>query len=547
MPRSRALRTTIALAISMAILGMSFVAPSAMLASAPTGFEPATVDVNVVPTVPGAPLDKTLYVPDVLPKLDLVIAVDTTGSMIPVTDSVKASISDMITKLQAAGASDLAIAVLNFEDYPTGTPYPASENCGYNPSGVAYGYGPPSYHDQPYKVARTVTTDFASVQSAVSGLVKGNGGDGPQDYSRIMWESGQDSEVPAAPALSLGSQPALGYRDGTQKILLLFGDSMPHDCSLGAGKDPGRDGVLNTTDDITLASATQSMKDKGVKLVMVYAGGKPAQLDAWKTIAEVTGGNATQFDPSASLADLVTNQIAAIKLNVSVTRSCPTGADVRFNNSTQTGAESLSYSDVTPGDSISFTETPSLAAFTPPGTVLTCTVTATAETSGSTAQTIGTETVHIHSIPKSVRIDVKPGSLPNSINLGSKGNVPVALLGSSTFNANSVQDSSVRFRAGSCTFAQSAAFGLGVSNLTGTAQRQSRLYHVPTNQFAEPQPGDFTHSTTVAHLNGYTTAGMPWCGTDSVRIVPQDRLKPFYSGLFLFAQTLYHWLTLRNG
>jgi hypothetical protein len=34
-----------------------------------------------------------------------------------------------------------------------------------------------------------------------------------------------------------------------------------------------------------------------------------------------------------------------------------------------------------------------------------------------------------------VRIDIKPGSFPNSIKLSSQGNIPVAILSSSTFNA----------------------------------------------------------------------------------------------------------------
>ena len=42
-----------------------------------------------------------------------------------------------------------------------------------------------------------------------------------------------------------------------------------------------------------------------------------------------------------------------------------------------------------------------------------------------------------------VEIDIKPGSDPNSINLGSKGVIPVAILGSATFNAADVDPSTV--------------------------------------------------------------------------------------------------------
>lgn len=42
-----------------------------------------------------------------------------------------------------------------------------------------------------------------------------------------------------------------------------------------------------------------------------------------------------------------------------------------------------------------------------------------------------------------VSIDIKPGSYPNSINLGSNGNVPVAILSSTTFDATTVVPSTV--------------------------------------------------------------------------------------------------------
>jgi hypothetical protein len=45
--------------------------------------------------------------------------------------------------------------------------------------------------------------------------------------------------------------------------------------------------------------------------------------------------------------------------------------------------------------------------------------------------------------PVTVQIDIKPGSYPNSINLGSNGVVPVAILSSSTFEATAVDPDTV--------------------------------------------------------------------------------------------------------
>jgi hypothetical protein len=43
----------------------------------------------------------------------------------------------------------------------------------------------------------------------------------------------------------------------------------------------------------------------------------------------------------------------------------------------------------------------------------------------------------------SVTIDIKPGSFPNSINLGSGGTVPVAIFSSPTFDAGTVDPLSI--------------------------------------------------------------------------------------------------------
>ncbi len=59
--------------------------------------------------------------------------------------------------------------------------------------------------------------------------------------------------------------------------------------------------------------------------------------------------------------------------------------------------------------------------------------------------------------PLAIAIDIKPGSFPNSINLGSGGVIPVAILGSDTFDATQVDGST-------CTLADASVKLVGKSD-----------------------------------------------------------------------------------
>jgi hypothetical protein len=113
-----------------------------------------------------------------------------------------------------------------------------------------------------------------------------------------------------------------------------------------------------------------------------------------------------------------------------------------------------------------------------------------------------------------VTIDIKPGEEPNSINLGSNGKVPVAILSSSTFDARTVDPSSVTLAG-----AQVALKGKGdkymaaVQDVNGDGL-PDLIVHVDTTAF-QLSAGD-----TEAVLAGKTYAGLCIRGTDTVRIVP---------------------------
>jgi hypothetical protein len=112
-----------------------------------------------------------------------------------------------------------------------------------------------------------------------------------------------------------------------------------------------------------------------------------------------------------------------------------------------------------------------------------------------------------------VTIDIKPGEFPNPINLRSHGNVPVAILSSSTFDATQVDPLTVEL-AGAAVRLR----GQGTPMTTFTDVNYDGyvdlLVHVRTEAL-ELSEGD-----PQAVLNGRTTSGTPIRGVDSVKIVP---------------------------
>ena len=105
----------------------------------------------------------------------------------------------------------------------------------------------------------------------------------------------------------------------------------------------------------------------------------------------------------------------------------------------------------------------------------------------------------------SVSIDIKPGSYPNSINLKSKGNVPVAVLTTDVFDATTVDPASVVFAGASpLRWAYEDVDGDGDIDL---------LFHFDTQEL------NLDGNSTEASLTGVTFDGVPIHGVDSVNIV----------------------------
>ncbi len=115
------------------------------------------------------------------------------------------------------------------------------------------------------------------------------------------------------------------------------------------------------------------------------------------------------------------------------------------------------------------------------------------------------------SIP--VAIDIKPGSFPNSINLGSGGTVPVAVISTPAFDARTVDPLSI-------TLASAPVRLRGQGRAMASLEDVNRdglldmVVHVDTEALA------LTETDTEAVLEGKVSNGPNIRGVDTVRVVP---------------------------
>ena len=256
-------------------------------------------------------LQKTVIVQAVEPgdaKVDVFFLTDTTASMRGTIDAIKGFGEQLLNT--AAGLGDVAWGVGSYDDVPAG------------PWGVAG-------VDLPWRLHQTVTDVVDDVRVGFQKLSLGFGADRPE--SSLI-------------ALSRAAAEA-GWREGTQRFILWFGDAPGHDPSDGAplATFAGTDGFGNpvavgdsypgptlaetiaalTAENITVIGFDSGFKDFGIQLGLdanvddnilddpVFG---PSQIANFRNetrqgtaITEATGGFLTDISstPGASIVDMI--------------------------------------------------------------------------------------------------------------------------------------------------------------------------------------------------------------------------------------------------
>jgi hypothetical protein len=329
-------------------------------------------------------VNKTLALDGLPARADIIVAVDTTGSMGNPIAQAQADASNLCATVKAS-IPGARFAAVDFEDYPG------------MPGGGA--------GDTPYALLTPgFVADCTVFAGAIATMTADGGGDNPEAYNRAFFEAYSDAAY-AAPV-------ALGGRDPlASQFLVVLGDAQPHSadgfasCPDAPPDDFGRDGVAGGGDDLGTAATIAGLVTNQITLLMIRytTGGVSVGLSCYSDMATATGGTAVDDVGAGDIGPFI---IANAKLvpytaNLVVSAGCPIGFS--FNPTFPTGP-------LTGPQSIPFVET-----ITGPTIVgsYTCTITAVTDPGGPT---LAVETVNVTVTPAApATLDLQPETAENVV------------------------------------------------------------------------------------------------------------------------------------
>lgn len=118
-------------------------------------------------------------------------------------------------------------------------------------------------------------------------------------------------------------------------------------------------------------------------------------------------------------------------------------------------------------------------------------------------------TIEVFSSVRAVDMDIKPGDVPNTLNLRSRGVVPVAILTTDSFDATLIDASSLRF---GMTGEESAALRTALDDVDNDGDTDLMV-------FFRSRDTDIDCDTRFVYLSGVTITGESIAGTDSAMMV----------------------------
>jgi hypothetical protein len=176
------------------------------------------------------------------PALDVVIAIDTTGSMTPSIEQAKKDARQVVTDTQAAIPGS-RFAVIQFRD---------------------------STDAVEYQLVQPMTLDPDQVVAALKPLFADGGDDSPEAYNQVFTRVAADAEI--------------GFRPEARRLLVVIGDAEPH----GAGQG-GLSGCSDTSPDphgLATPAALAALRTARISLSMILQSASASTtLECYRSLA----------------------------------------------------------------------------------------------------------------------------------------------------------------------------------------------------------------------------------------------------------------------
>ncbi|HJL18656.1 MAG TPA: hypothetical protein RMH99_23545 [Sandaracinaceae bacterium LLY-WYZ-13_1] len=242
-------------------------------------------DFFVVLPYNGSPETRTLRFGTNLQQADVYFLIDTTGSMQSSIDNVTSSLTRLSTEIRAR-IPNVQMGVGQYRDFHN------SDDL----FGGAYG----SPGDEPYANEQVITDDVSRVQSALSALGAGGGGDGPESATEALYqtatgEGGTWTFSGGAPSFTLprAACPAIPDETGTRRgypcfrpealpIVVLVTDAPFHN---GPGNSNAYSGISPAPH--FFDQAVTALDNIGARFVGVAVGSGPRSDE--EAVARMTG------------------------------------------------------------------------------------------------------------------------------------------------------------------------------------------------------------------------------------------------------------------
>ena len=271
---------------------------------------PGVTPISVTATrLPGQTLvvAKSVETSPIPPRPDIVFLADTTFSMNAAIANVRTNATSIMNSVRL-DQPDSQFGAAEYRDF----------NCPADPFA--------------YRLNQAVTPAIASAQAGINAWAVGDGCDVPEAQLNALFE--------------LATNPATGFRTGSSRIVVWFGDASGHDPSGGH----------------TQAQVIAALVAAHIRVIAIGVSAGGDGLNATGQAAAIATATDGSFFPNATpdqVSDAILSELTNLPVTVTHTVACDAGISAAVLPASRTG---------TSGDTFAFTETVTVGAATLAGT-----------------------------------------------------------------------------------------------------------------------------------------------------------------------------------